>query len=357
MKSEFDLDKAIDETVAGIASLFTRITYVDCFWPNPSNKGYSIFLEDYINTLLRCVEILDAKGKSDEELAMLFGSATNVFRVFVRIGRTKKILDKKKRMYLAEKLLKCAFFLREDEPFSAEKNVVYSPKKVEDILDRTTFIDVVDTHQLNLFKKLNFLLYNFCETFYWTRWTTGCDFHGPYKVDCRKKMVVKNFFDLKPVMLWGETKEFEIKNARIDVVYKDVDWIKIDQYGHITSSNSLADNIDSFYFGLRTESGKVINDWCGLENILPSIESNIVLLTKKINSMNIKQIVAKQAEIEWYMLKNVLMACDLPPYPTKEVYNKINSAKIKEAPILKSAKQSEKERYNYYLKLLDPRID
>jgi hypothetical protein len=357
MKSDFNLNKAIDKTVSGIASLFTEITYVDCFWPNPSNKGYSIFLKDYIVSLLDCIKKLEEKKTSDEELAKLFGTATNVFRVFVRIGRTKKFLPKNKRMYLAKKLLKSAFLLRSKRAFSAKKNIIFSSAEINSVLKEKSFIKPKNQKQKDLFKKLNFLLYNCCETLYWTRWTTGCDFHGPYCLKNGKTMVVKDFFDLKPTGLWKETKDFLVEKAKIFIIYKNVEWINIDQYGHITSSDKLTEKIDSVCFEIETEKGRILNDWKELEKNLPLIESEIFSMAEKINSLPMKKVVAKQAEIEWYLLKNLLLECGFSIKPPERVYKRIRECEIKDSPILKSKQQSKKQRCAYYLSLLDPRTD
>ncbi|HLD79159.1 MAG TPA: hypothetical protein VJA18_01220, partial [Candidatus Nanoarchaeia archaeon] len=354
-----ELDKALDLTVKGIARMFSKITYVDCFWPNPSNTGYSAFLGDYIKGLHRAISAVEEKGVSAEDFAHLFKTPTCIYRIFVRIARAREHLSKDQRVYLSKRLLSAVDVLKSDEPFDGTSNRRMSEESVKEYVNAHNFLPMSGDRLRDKISRLNFLLWNYAETLYWTRWSTGFDFEGPHRINEEQgdHMVIRDGFELRPVELWPQLENFPYVSMKVATVYRGVGDFQIDPYGHLTHSGNLRNAAIFYHFSGETKDGQGLESEGDIDEALKVFPAFIDRNASFIQSFDVRERVLKQAEIEWYILRDVFKYAGMDWRPPLEVQQRIMSEDFKENLILlKDKNQTDEERYKHYSKALDPRL-
>lgn len=352
--TSFNCEYTLEEVIKNLAEMFARITYVDAFWPNPSNIGYKLFLDTYVKKLWDIYEKTREKGCTPKEVSKLFKSPTYIFRIFVRIPRTRDALDRKRRIKLSCFLLSMLKFLRSEEYYSGKVNRTLTQDEVKGITIRFPFRRMEEGQKKEL-NTIHFLLWSLTEANFWTRWATGCDFQGPYYLG-DKIMLTRDFHTLTPIEIWNDLEDYPYKSIRTYTIYKGIRDVKIDCYGHLSFSGNLTSSSISYFGEVVKRNGERVEIWNEFERIASSTLKIIKERKDKINSLTQKEKVKKQAEIEWYILKPLLKRLNESIYPPEEVYRKIETREIEESPMLiKGEKRGYEERIAYYRKTLDPR--
>lgn len=357
---DFDFENALALSLEGIAAMFSKITYVDCFWPNPSNTGYSVFLGDYIRALHHAVLSAEEKGINAREFAHLFKTPTCVFRIFVRIARAREHLTREQRMYLARRLLTAVDVLKADNHYHKGSNRTLSHQAVAEFIKNHDFKPIGGSNIREKISRINFLLWNYAETLFWTRWSTGFDFEGPYIVneDEGDEMIIRNGFELKPVELWPQLEKFPYKSIKISTIYRGIQDFHIDPYGHLTHSGNIKNRIIYYHFCAETEAGEIVTSTAEMNKAIEVLSEYIKTNTAIIKDFNVRERVIKQSEIEWYVLRDLIRYNGMDWQPPLSVKDRIMHEDFKENLILlKKDNKTEAERYSHYLKALDPGLD
>jgi len=348
----FDCKSALEEVIGNLAEMFAKITYVDAFWPNPSNIGYRLFLDTYVKKLWDIYEKI--KKYPPEELSKLFKSPTYIFRIFVRIPRARDALVKERRIELSCFLLSMLKFLRSEEYYSGKVNRTLTKDEIEKLTSKSPFRIIGEDEKKKL-NTIHFLLWNLTEANFWTRWATGCDFQGPYYLG-DKVMLTRDFHTLTPIELWDDLEDYPYKSIKVYTIYKGIRNVKIDPYGHLSFSGNLNSSSVSYFGEVVKRNGERMEIWKEFEEIISSTLRIIKKRKERINKLTQKEKVKKQAEIEWYILKPLLKRLNESIYPPEEVYRRIETTEIEESPMLiKGEEKKYEERVAYYRKILDPR--
>ena len=350
----FDCESALEEVIKNLAEMFARITYVDAFWPNPSNIGYKLFLDTYVKKLWDIYEKISGRGYTPEEVSKLFKSPTFIYRIFVRIPRARDALDKEKRIKLSCFLLSMLKLLRSEEYYSGRINRTLTRGEVKKLVLKLPFKKIEDDEKKKL-NSVHFLLWNLTEANFWTRWATGCDFQGPYPLG-NKIMITRDFHTLIPIEIWNDLKDYPYKSIKTHTIYRGIKNVEIDCYGHLSFSGNITISSISYFGEVVKTNGEKVEIRDEFDRIISLTLKLIKKKREQINKLTQKEKVKKQAEIEWYILKVLLERLGEPVLPPQDVYRKIEKTEIKENPMLIKGKDNKYEdRVAYYEKILDPR--
>jgi hypothetical protein len=153
----------------------------------------------------------------------------------------------------------------------------------------------------------------------------GMDIQGPFVLENGRILVIKDFFDLKPVEIWDSVKEFPAKRIRLFLKYNPID-LKIDYLLHETSSQPLSQNLFEWAVEMTDSKGK--KTFLSSEDIPELTAKALEIVSKQtdfVNSLPRLEQIRKGAEICYYQSKELREFFNSSWKPPKEVFQAIES--------------------------------
>jgi len=204
-------------------------------------------------------------------------------------------------------------------------------------------------------RKFNLALFGLVWSFYFDVFTyTGLSVHGPYKVFAKKfgaskKLIINDYFNLRPVEIWPEARNIPFKKIRICQIYKNIYW-KIGFFERVDPSVSLNDNL---ICALIEIDGKPITDLAAIEKITKQIFEITARQTDFVNKLSPLEVVKKASEICYYGLRGIFEYFNKSWKPSKSISDLIE--KTGDANIKKLKKDLSDYSKREIRKVFDPR--
>lgn len=149
--------------------------------------------------------------------------------------------------------------------------------------------------------------------------------HGLYGYNS-KRIMFRDFFNLKPAELWPECSEFPFNEIRIICVYNERFNVDFDVfYNTYPNQGNVIEDLEEFYIEADDSRLELVD----IHKITNSSAKIIESISKKIESMNEMEIAKKYADIFWYRKKPLRDALGKDWKPPKEIYTKIEQGEIK----------------------------
>lgn len=299
------------------------------FWPGGGGQLSASYIElDAWSISQKMLKInpkeIDAEtlfGTPGKIRYVLTGNYIIGLKVLVRdkkISRQESINAVKPFFYALEQLV-------ESDPFCLKgKNLVYNKNQLKEKLEKIDF-KKADLQSKKILPRLSVSL----DSLIWSEYydvfiDAGVNIHGPYSLEDGSLLVVKDYFDLKPVEIWDSVKEFPFKRIKLFLKYKPID-IKIDYLMHVTSSQPLAPNLIGWHAEAFDETGKqfLLESDCFEELIAKAIALSSRQV-EQVNSLELLDKIKKGAEICYYQLKEFREHFDKTWFPPKQVFDAID---------------------------------
>lgn len=276
-------------------------------WPAPystpaecefylSNEFLKSFYSDTIQ--------LQEKGYKLKDIAEILKNPSKITQTLWPFGHVVNVDEqfKKELINLASIIVELLSYYRED-PFNQNgKNTIWSQNQVSDFITSNKMINVND----NLFEKYRMLisrlegtLWLYSELLYFSIHEVCKEFHGPYSLQDKRLVLVREYYNLKPEF-WNFTKNISYNNILSFEIYKPNTDITIDFFGRLRSNQPIIRNLDSFSIFV---DGNPMIDYEDINRIY----TNTVEITnngvKVVSDLSRLQIMQKLVESYYYILK------------------------------------------------------
>ena len=190
------------------------------------------------------------------------------------------------------------------------KNAVLSPEEFAHVVDAgkmiPTPVDPVpgkkNSHSLSI-HKLCGVLWNYAETVCFKTHGLIREFHGPYRFPgCDDQVLIRDFYQLKPVELWPQCATVPYKKIRIITAYENTG-MTIDIYNNVTIAAGC-----SFISSLKSYAieadGKFL-DIHEIDALTAELSKVIIAITTLIQDQDWRFLAEKYAEIFWFSKKEL----------------------------------------------------
>ena len=201
---------------------------------------------------------LEDQGMSLEEIARLFWGPSGITHLLYCADFGFEGLTPQESGEFIDRLVDIISCQRIGDPFCENwKNIVWSDDKVEETLATCRFFDAQgpDRKQLRAtVAKLNTTLWHYCIFIQIGHRAYSHEFHGPYPLGGGESLLVREYYNLKPVEVWKFSSKMPFDRVTTLEVYRNIE-IQVDAFGHLKLSDSspgnFPDNLQRF--GMRIE--------------------------------------------------------------------------------------------------------
>jgi hypothetical protein len=191
------------------------------------------------------------------------------------------------------------------------------------IMDDSKITNVIKTPMLgmnsaNKLLRLSGAFWSYSEANYFVAHELTCEYHGAYKLDDGKFVVIRDLMNLKPIELWPD-RDFNglPDNMRIVTIHDNTLDIGYDVYNNLFDNNGTMDV--SLLDGYAIAENKIlsINDVAGL---ISCVLKKIGIFTREVDSMAHNAIAHKYMEVFWYRKKSLADYMGIDWKPPIELY-------------------------------------
>ncbi len=322
--------KRIDQWLSALELAFVHTGQI-APWPMPISEVAPYFSDLEAADLYQKMQVITRPG-SKIKLSDLFVScgATkgSLMDLIVGLKVAKPAISATQRVWFVEKIFDALEEVQSGDIFCLDgTNRIWQQDQAQKVCQATHW-----THDPALIRscfKVSASIKALIWSLYFYGWDdVGYQHHGPYPVTLadgtKALLVVSDFFNIRPVELWPETKEFDYPNAKLLVLYKPMSAINIDIFDHPSVRGALTEAASAVYLevgGKEIISTKMAGGVCG--KILHQVARQHELL----NSMTHRQVTWKFVESRYYAFRKWRAAFGQDWRPPKLILDIINTWK------------------------------
>ena len=140
---------------------------------------------------------------------------------------------------------------------------------------------------------------------YFYGWTdVGFEIHGPYEIKTetgrRLHLLIRDFFDPRPIPLWERMQSFPYKSIRIMTLHRPEINLKVDLFNHLThTGNLLASTVATFV----EANGIALQGQKEIERLTKETLDQVSEQHQSIRAMTRQELVGKFIESRYYALR------------------------------------------------------
>lgn len=309
-------------------------------WPIRSGRIGHIILDLFSSEFFKDVEELRGRGMTIAQIGRLFHNPTRLWRMSHHLLRGLQMasfsLEEQRKHILT--LLDMIRPLKYDGEFVHEgKNLLYSPFDLDRVKEQG--LQKSKTNESHLVHNLAGLLWSYVETLYFVAHEISMEIHGPYDYDVRSAMVIRDYFNLRPLELWPDCKLIRCDSVRIICVYTDLQ-VEFDVYNNpYLRKGRYVDHLNAFRF----EVDGRLADVSMISSLSDELSTVIKAVIQKVDQWELLEVGRKYADIFWYRKKPLCDALGKDWKPPQEVMKRFDTMEI--APdIVKPTEPAEVKR-------------
>ncbi|MFH7881070.1 MAG: hypothetical protein QXI09_03650 [Candidatus Aenigmatarchaeota archaeon] len=282
------------------------------YWP-----FHPVFLNSLVGPILfreffRIFRRLEENGYTLTDIGNIIKSPTKIANYLCSwSNKVLKPLSYEEKYELIKYFLKLLIILRNGEPFCERKrNLVWSRKELQQNLKEYEkyFISVKESPEMaQLLSKLEALLLLYVEALYYYLLDFSRMMHGPYLLENKSTIFVKEYFHLKAGEMWDIVSDFPFDHFKEIGIYNNIS-ITVFFLGHVHSNPPFPQAIEKFVIVV---DDKVIKD----ERELKDLYEKVKEVTERAVST-----IEKKSNDESFLLKKGI---DMFFYPLKPLYEEI----------------------------------
>lgn len=161
----------------------------------------------------------------------------------------------------------------------------------------------------------------------------GYEIHGPYTIRSREgkkfKLLVFDYFDLKPDLLWDSIKDFPYRSIKLLALFKEDAELEVDIFCHFISKGSLLDSTEAIYLEVdKVPIRKKSIAHSISRRLLDKVSEQHVLIRK----MNKKEVIKKYVESRYYAFRRWRQFFGEDWYPPNKVLKRISQWDVIKIP-------------------------
>ena len=311
-------------------------------WPVEINAVTHLFIEPFTRELLDDLGELRSTGSPELEIASKLETASRIVRLILPMVPGMKALGfeiDRQRSQIVD-LLELASRLKHGDVLNRDgRNLVLGPEGVERImipgsLRAASSADSASIH------RLCGVLWAYGEALRLKAHGLCRQFHGPYShPEIEGEVLVRDYFELRPVDLWKSTAAARVRSIRVVGVYRDLG-LSVDIYDNPAISTGGTYRQALTHYALEAD-GEPLDS---AEAAALAIELSDVLLavTEEIDRVDWRRAAAKYAEIFWASKRRLRAALDRDPGVPSHVLERIAAGELNEASQRMSARDTQR---------------
>lgn len=283
------------------------------------------FLSELYNTIKRLEEI----GKTKDEIAFLFKAPSRLSYPMHQIHYSFQDLKGEKGKGLLLDLVDFIKFFRKEDIFCEKgQNILWANSKVKNALKTFPLLYLQNDEEGNSIRrivgKLNTVLWLYTELITMGHHSICHEFHGPYKIDTNKWLVIREYYDLKLTDIWPFSDSMPANKIVTMEVYEDIQ-IKLDFFNHTESSSDLPSHLKAILIGLEKFENFLATD--NIKELLNKVTESMAIGNKYIANFKEVDWVTKLIELYFYCIEPHKSLLGEDWRPTNQVYEFIQKAK------------------------------
>ena len=161
----------------------------------------------------------------------------------------------------------------------------------------------------------------------------GYEIHGPYEVTTKLgekyKLVITDFFDPKPSLLWKSMRTFPYNSIRVTALYDQKADLRIDIFCHFFNKGSLLDLTKAVSIEVNNQPLKSIRT---VEDLSTQILKRVLKQHELIQAMSKEEIIKKYIESRYYAFRKWRTQFNEDWQPPKKVFDRIKNWGLIEIP-------------------------
>ena len=144
---------------------------------------------------------------------------------------------------------------------------------------------------------------------YFYGWSdVGFEFHGPYEIisadGTKLYLIIRDFFDIKPTLLWESMESFPYSKIRIMALYKQDTDLHIDIFNRLFTKENLLKATVGIYIEIDNVVLKTKEE---VEILHKHISQRILEQHKLVQAMSQEEVVKKFIESRYYVFRKLRM--------------------------------------------------
>lgn len=299
-------------------------------YPITPSRLKSFYLDLAAQDFLQARDLLKAKGFSISEIAHLFRNPSRLMRMSYYLLEGAKMLgfSRESQLELLNFVLDLIKELKQSDECGGDGlNLIWSEKEVETHLMNIHFT-TADLTSYKQVHKLAALFRSYTDGIFFVPHDVGMEMHGPYEWE-DNKVLVRDFFNLRPTYLWEETREMPYTEFSVIALYKPNLEVHFDAFNNpYVDSGSYID--DCFGFALLLDGNPV--SLTEATSLLTPCLQIISQVAKRVEAMTERERAAQYLHCFWLRFKEMREAVGLDWHPPREALDRLEQTPIPPLP-------------------------
>lgn len=273
-------------------------------WPMPifhPTEGEIYTAPHFLPKLYEALIKLRNKGYNNQKIAQLFKNPSRISQIvwlFTAFETTP--LKKEEKTDIAFQIVKLISAYRTDPFCRNRKNIIWSRNKIKEIFKKAHLIKS-SKESKKVLGRLNGITWLLCELLYFDFHGAGHEFHGPYKLDNNKVLIIREYYDLKPDH-WNFTSQLLFNKITTLELYNKKCKIEFDFFNRTRWTEPISQYLQEFSIFVNDE---LIKELDKVKLIVNELEQMLKVGVKEITKMNKKELIKKFAESYFFIIKSL----------------------------------------------------
>lgn len=297
-------------------------------WPVRLNTVSHLFAGEFFKDMHNAFYSLVEKGCSLNEIGLLIGSPSRIFRSFDLIFRgmyINKVPVTQKRKFICD-LLKCIQSMKQGSPFNSNGcNHILDQNSLDEIRNGYVW-NTADMDASMTIHGFIGLLKAYIEMLYFRIYDISQEIHGPYAINGGGSLLIREFTELSPDKLWSEFQLLSCNSISIYAQYDESVKVAIDSYNHMSQ---VGEGFTGHLLRWRVNvDGNEITDIIEILHLKNMISDAIRNNAIFFENNDWRFYARKYADICWYKIEALLKAASISNLSYKLVASNIMNGEI-----------------------------
>jgi hypothetical protein len=350
----------IDQWLQGLELAFSQVGNI-APWPMHIGAVAPYFSDLEAADLFTKIKVIAAKPDSVKILSRLLISPgvakATLMDLIIGLKVTKPIISAEKRVWFVEKVFDAIEQIQAGDIFCLDStNQILTHDEAQRLFVQTPWMRSGDEKDFShSVYKVSASAKALLWSLYFYGWDdVGYELHGPYPVKSKSgqafNMVVTDYFDLKPDLLWQSMSGFPYRHITVRVLYQPTMDCRVDMFDHLISRDNLLKNTTACFLEV---DGETIESRDTAEDISGRILRQVSRQHELVKVMNRRAVILKFIETRYYALRKWRIHFGEDWKPPADLIAK----RIKEIGYINIPQSDEDSGWDELKKAFDPRTN
>jgi hypothetical protein len=307
-------------------------------------------------------KITTDEGQPQKIVSKLFDGPSAAKALLMDVIPSMKVVKPpipvKDRVWFVDKTLEAIEQMQAGDIFCLDDtNTILDTHEVKKIFQQTPWIWLKDKKLKETIGRSFYKASASAKALIWSLYFYGWDdigyeVHGPYPIKTKTnktyQLIVTDYFNLKPVLLWPKIQSFPYQTARLMALYSEETSLSVDMFVHLVNKGNLLGSTEGIYL---EANGVPIRKTEGAESLSKEFLERVSKQHEEINSMDKETIIKKYIESRYFAFRRWRWYFGENWRPPQEVLKRVKDWGIIEIP------PGEGPTWKELKKAFDPRTD